>query len=82
VRHRDAPKGGVAVPWVYLVKCVTKEAGTTVTTYLRKDGWLRGGHDEGIQFETREEAEAKAFKIVAKHPDLLGRLSVVRSAPF
>jgi hypothetical protein len=46
------------------------------------DGKLLGSHDEAKQFETHNEAEAKAFSIVMKHPSLIGMVSVVRSATF
>lgn len=67
------------MPFVYLIK----RSGVTIhPSYLRKDGKFNGGHDEAVQYETKEEAEAKAFTLIAKHPEWLGHLSVVRSAPF
>lgn len=47
-------------------------------SYLRNDGKFNGSREEAKQFETRDEAEAKAFLIVAGHPDWIGLLSVVR----
>ena len=50
--------------------------------YFRRDGKLFALRHEAVQYETKEEAEAKAFTLIAKRPELLGNLSVVRSAPF
>lgn len=67
------------MPFVYLIK----RTGVTLhPSYLRRDGKFNGGRNEAVQYETRDEAEAKAFSLIAKHPEWLGHLSVVRSASF
>jgi hypothetical protein len=65
--------------FVYLVK---REGVTLHPSYLRPDGKFNGGHKEAKQYETKEEAETKAFMIITQHPEWVGLLRVVRSPEF
>lgn len=65
--------------WVYLVK----RSGVTIhPSYLKPDGKFNGGLKEAKQFESREEAETKAFMLITKYPDWIGKLKVVRSPQY
>jgi len=64
--------------WVYLVKRRLPSGFGPVVCYLGTDGKFNSSRERGWKFETEESAEAKAFALVAKHPDWIGRLSVVR----
>lgn len=73
------------MPFIYLIKRSMPPSPfmtSMSTSYLRPDGKFNGAHHEAKQYETREEAEAKAFNLIAKHSEWFGKLSVVRSAPF
>lgn len=63
--------------WVYFIKKVSPGPPRTAT-YLRDDGKFYGFPSNAKQYETREEAERKAFLLVSKNPEWIGRVTVVR----
>lgn len=70
------------MPFVYLIKRSLPSKWGDFPCYMRPDGKFNGGHSEAKQYETKEEAEAKAFLLTVKYPAWIGNLHVVRSAPF
>jgi len=64
--------------WVFIVKRIMPSGFGPVSCYLGTDGKFNAGRDRAWKFETTESAEAKAFLLVSKHPEWIGRLSVVR----
>lgn len=68
------------MPWVYLVKVTTRQG----MWYLNNHGKWRFNTDRDVakQFETRESAESRAFLMVSKDPEILGKVAVVRCSPL
>ncbi len=66
------------MPWVYAIKRTMPSSFGEVPCYFKSDGKFNGSMSQAKEFETREEAETKAFLLVTKHPEWIGRLSVVR----